>query len=209
MSFIGSSPRLVWHRVVSFSKNADWPMVQGVLFILLMVGLIVAIYIRHTTRDRLLSRNSEEHFTARYLPVTYLSFKTGNLKDMLLSPSQYVVFGMLNNEALKRKHGMCTDEPSWSHFCLLAAAEVYQRVSNGRGQFRRSSSPEDSINSIIESSIQDLAVPYMQYLFRSKTNISNWKINASIASSDTATRGVRDLNPINDITLRNIAVVNI
>ena len=145
--------REVWNSTATFSKNVDWPAVLAIFFLISLFFLAVALYIRHASRDRLLRRTSRDHFTSRHLPVAYLSSKTGTVEDMLLTPSQFIVFGILNYEVMKRKHGMCTDQPSWSHFCLLAAAEAYQRMSGGGGQFSERDNCSDRLDFVIDSSL--------------------------------------------------------
>ena len=199
----------LWSSAVTLSKNADWPMALGVFFVILVMGLAVALYVRYTSRDRLLARTPEDHFTYRHLPVAYLSSRTGRIEDMLLTPSQFIVFGTLNNEVMKRKHGMCTDQPSWSHFCLLAAAEAYQRVSGVRGQFSKGHNPDDTLNFVIDSSIQDLAKPYAMFLFRSKTNVPHQLVTASLESAEYKARGVLGLGPVPDLPSKNISIVSI
>lgn len=200
-----------WVRLVSFSKNADWPLILGVFFIILLFGLLAAITIRHHARTRLLTRSSKEHFTSRRLPVAYLSAKSGQIEDMLLNPSQFVTFGILNKAVANSRHGMCTDNTSWSHFCLLAAAEAYQRLGSGcLGQFGKKKLDEnETLDSLIHSSIQDLAEPYTRYLFSSKTTIPKDKIDEAIVQSRTAARGVARLPPIDDISNQNVSIVSI
>ena len=198
-----------WNNAVSFSRNVDWPVVLGFFFIIMIIGLAVALYIRYASRDRLLTRSSEDHFTSNHLPVAYLSSRTGKIEDMLLTPSQFIVFGTLNNEVMKRKHGMCTDHASWLHFCLFAAAEAYQRVSGVGGQFSKRSNPNDTLNSVIESSIQDLVEPYVKYLFRSKTNVPRRRVEASLESTINKARGVKGLGPVPEIHSNTISIVTV
>nr|BDT62712.1 MAG: wsv021-like protein [Metapenaeus ensis nimavirus]GBG35441.1 wsv021-like protein [Metapenaeus ensis nimavirus] len=212
---------MVWDHLVSLSKRADWPMILGVFFLTLSIGLITAIYIRYATRERLLARSCEDHFTSRYLPVAYLSSKSGKVKDMFLNPQQFVVFGILNERVSRRRHAMCTDQLSWFHFCLLAAAEVYQRIASptGEGQFNIKAKDKNISNSVvadhllldnvIDSSIQDIVKPYMRYIFGSKTNVPLDEIEASMSSSDTEARGVSGIGPIGNISAADVKIISV
>ena len=177
----------LWYDLVSVALVVDWPMVLGIFFVVAITLLAVAITIRHVSRQRRFSPDvANEHFTARHLPVAYIS-KDGKMKEMMLSHSQFVTFGDLNNKVLQKKHPMCTDESSWSHFCLLAAAEAYLRIANGKGEFNVARE-QDTVNGVLESSIEDLVKPYMNYIFKVNTNIPPEKIKEALAAADETAR---------------------
>lgn len=198
-----------WTGTVDFSKNVDWPMILGVVFLILMVGLLVALTIRHNARARLLSHDWRGHFTSKHLPVAYLS-KTGEMKDMLLNHSQYIVFGTLNNKVANMRHGMCTDDPGWTHYCLLSAAEAYQRLTDSAsGQFGKVSSQEDTVDSVVAASVNDMAEPYVRFLYSSKTDVPSREVEDALSTARTTARGVSGLPIIDDISSQNISVVSI
>lgn len=200
-SFINNA----WNDLVDISKNADWPMVSGVVFLVLVIGLTIVMTLRHNARDRILSRTGEDHFTSKHLPVTYLS-EAGELKDMFLTPSQFFVFGIFNNEVASMRHGMCTDDPGWSHFCLLAAAEAYQRMT-ADGQFGAKAAEEDTLDRLIASSINDISEPYIRFIYSTKTDVSPQEVEDALAVARTTARGAKGLSPLGDISSRNISIV--
>nr|BDT62983.1 MAG: wsv021-like protein [Trachysalambria curvirostris nimavirus] len=203
----------IWDRLVSFARNVDWPIALGVFYLISMIGLTVAIYLRCAARERLLVRPSGSHFTSRYLPVAYLSSASGKVEDMFLSADQFVVFSILNDKISKRRHAMCTDQLSWFQFCHLAAAEVYQRISSpvSEGQFNSGRDDHGGLllDRVIDSSIQDLVKPYIRYIFMSKTNVPPHVLDASMSLADTRARGVPDIGPIGDISAANISIASV
>lgn len=178
----------LWEDLVFVARAADWPMILGVFFLVAITLLAVAIVIRHTSRERRFSPDlANEHFTARHLPVVYLSKADGKLKEMTLTHSQFMTFGDINNKILQKKHPMCTDESSWSHFCLLAAAEAYLRISTGKGEFNVADD-QDTVNNVIESTIEDLAEPYVEHIFKRNTNVLGAKVKGALTASTLAAR---------------------
>nr|BDU62164.1 wsv021-like protein [Chionoecetes opilio bacilliform virus]GAV93155.1 hypothetical protein SCV_031 [Chionoecetes opilio bacilliform virus] len=197
----------VWKDIGDFTRNIEWPVVLGVLFMTMLAGLMIAVSIRYHSRSRLLSRSGKSHFTSRVLPVAYLS-KTGELKDMMLTPSQFIVFNTLYHKTSTMKHGMCTDDTSWVQFCLFAAAEAFQRLSSS-GQFRQQADDDETVDDLVISSIASLEEPYIRYLFSSKTDVSAEEVEGALLDVQSSGRGVTGLQPVADLAERNISVVSI
>ncbi|AAK77706.1 ORF37 [White spot syndrome virus] len=158
----------MWNKIVITTKRMNWPMVVGVFFILAITALAVALYIRHASKQEKYSTSHiNEQFTAKQLPVTYLS-KTGKLKDMHLTHSDFMAYVDVHNRTKTLKHPMCTDEAGWAHFCLLASAEAYRRIRYGRGEF----GPEKhSLAETIQSTVQDMSEPYITHIFKKNTDV--------------------------------------
>lgn len=200
----------LWGDLVFVARAADWPMILGVFFVVAITLLAVAITMRHISRKKRFSPDvANEHFTASHLPVMYLS-KKGKLKEMTLTHSQFVTFGDINNKVLLKKHPMCTDDSGWSHFCLLVAAEAYMRISSGRGEFNVADD-QDTVNNVIETTIEDLAEPYVEHVFQRNTNATPAEIKKALdASSAVARTGsgstIKNLYKLNDNT---ISIVNV
>lgn len=140
-------------------RYLNWSHVLGVFSILMLIVLLVALTIRHTFRMKLYNKQSDQHFNSKFLPVSFLEPKTGRVRDMWLSPNEYVVFAGLVKQCQRFRHGLCTDTPGWTQFAYFAAANAYNRL-------RDASDVQQSITvpSLLAKSIEDVVTPYLLFL---------------------------------------------
>lgn len=173
-----------------FMKRIDWLLLNGILFVLLLVALGAALTIRHITKQKMYVRAPNARFESAYLPVAFLEKSCQKTKDMWLDPNQWMIFVSLFDRGNDLRHGMCTDTISWNHFNLLAAAEAYRRLGGcgvfvagvkdvrkkkhggggGDGGANTQKHDDDNltIGDLVAKSMQDISEPYLRYTFYKK-----------------------------------------
>ena len=84
----------------------------------------------------------------------YLEEKTGKVKDMWLTPNEFIDFGGLYKIADNMRHVECTDDAGWTQFCLFAAAKA----------FREKTKKETTRKIIVAKSMENIIVPYLKFI---------------------------------------------
>lgn len=152
-------------EVGDISKRVDWPSVVGIFTIVMMVGLMVAIIFRHQFRLAAFNKKPIDYYNSKHLPVAYLEEKTGKVKDMWLTPNEFVAFGGLYKMADNMRHGLCTDDAGWTQFCLFAAAKAFRELEK-KDKDKEALTEEESraIRKLVAKSVEDTSVPYLRFL---------------------------------------------
>lgn len=165
-----------------FSKIIDWPLIMALFFIIMVLGLGVALHMRHEKRKKILSADLKARFTKAYLPVSYLDKNNLEIKDMWLNPNQYVIFSSLVNRIYEEfRHGLCSDSCSWNHFALLAGSEAYRRLC--------SEVDNDDLDVLLAKVVENYAIYYCELTFK-----DSFKNKNNSLESFTAVRGVNNRN---------------
>lgn len=147
------------------SKRVDWPSVVGIFTIVMMVGLMVAIIFRYRFRMAAFNRKPMDYYNSKHLPVAYLEEKTGKVKDMWVTPDNFVIFGGLYKLADNMRHGLCTDDAGWTQFCLFAAAKAFRELQKTNKSTEAITEEEPRmIRKLVAKSVKDTSVPYFRFL---------------------------------------------
>nr|BDT63174.1 MAG: wsv021-like protein [Hemigrapsus takanoi nimavirus]GBG35371.1 wsv021-like protein [Hemigrapsus takanoi nimavirus] len=152
-------------EVGEISKRVDWPSVVGIFTIVAMVGLMVAIIFRHQFRMAALNKKPIDYYNSKHLPVAFLEEKTGKVKDMWLTPNEFVAFGGLYKMADNMRHGLCTDDATWIQFGLFAAAKAFRELKK-KDKYKEALTEEEprTIRKLVAKSVEDTSVPYLRFL---------------------------------------------
>ena len=149
----------IFEKISDISKRVDWPSVVGLFTIVAMVGLMVALILRHQFRVSAFNRKPIDYYNSKHLPVALLEEKTGRVKDMWLTPNEFVIFGGLYKKVDKMRHGLCTDDAGWTQFCLFAAAKAFREIEK-----KNKDKEALTEHGLVAKSVQDTFVPYLKFL---------------------------------------------
>lgn len=152
--------RRMFDKASDISKRVDWPSVVGIFTIVAMVGLMVAIIFRHRFRMTVFNRKPIDYYNSKHLPVAYLEEKTGRVKDMWMTPNEFVIFGGLYKMVNNMRHGLCTNDAGWAQFCLFAAANAFRELNK---ETLTGEEPK-TIRKLVAKSVEDTSVPYLRFL---------------------------------------------
>ena len=150
-------------KVGDLSKRVDWPSVVGVFTIVMMVGLMVAIIFRHQFRMAAFNKKPIDYYNSKHLPVAYLEEETGKVRDMWLTPNEFVAFGGLYKMADNMRHGLCTDDAGWTQFCLFAAAKAFRELEK-KDKALTEEEELRTIRKLVAKGVDDTLMPYLRFL---------------------------------------------
>lgn len=149
----------IFEKVSDICKRVDWPCVVGIFTIVAMVGLMMALIFRHQFRVSAFNRKPIDYYNSKHLPVTCLEEKTGKVKDMWMTPNEFVTFGGLYKKVNNMRHALCTDDAGWTQFCLFAAAKAF-REQEKKDKDKEALTEEE----LVAKSVQDTFMPYLRFL---------------------------------------------
>lgn len=184
-----------FNKAGDISKRIDWPSVVGIFTIVAMMGLMVAIIFRHQFRMAAFNKKPIDYYNSKHLPVAYLEEKTGNVKDMWLTPNEFVSFGGLYKIANNMRHGLCTDDAGWTQFSLFAAAKAFRELEK-KDKYKEALMEEEliTIRKLVAKSVEDTFVPYLRFLNNKFKDVKTLEKNEEIEIVERGTNIVENVS---------------
>ena len=194
----------LYDEVAIGTRSVDWPLLVGLLFIFMLMGLAVALTMRHVYRMETLYPGAKtyEHFCCPLIPVPYLTnyvysdqtstvLTCSHLKDMKLTYSDYIIYSNLVCSIRRLKHPLCNDMASWMQFCLLAGAEAFQRLRWERGQYGKTEQGNVhralKVSDVITQSVDSVIDPYITFIFTTFAKVDTAEVDDALRKARNAT----------------------